>query len=96
MTTETTNALYSDYAVHPGVLLAEEIEARRLTQRELAQQMGRPVQVVNEVIRGKKGITARTALDLERVLGVSARLWMNLQSHYELTLEYNKRKAVAG
>jgi addiction module HigA family antidote len=46
--------------------------------------MGRPAQVVNEIIRGKKQITAETALDLERALGISAGFWVRLQADYDL------------
>jgi HTH-type transcriptional regulator/antitoxin HigA len=64
--------------------LAEEIDERGLTQKALAEAMGRPAQVVNEIIRGRKAITAETAIQLERVLGTSARFWLNLQSMYDL------------
>jgi HTH-type transcriptional regulator/antitoxin HigA len=46
--------------------------------------MGRPVQTVNEIVRGKKAITAATALDLEDVLGVSAVFWLRLEAAYQL------------
>ncbi len=74
-----------DRAIHPGIYLGEEIEAHGMTQTELARRMERPVQVINEVIRGHKAISNETALGLERVLGTPARVWMNLQSMYELT-----------
>ncbi|MBM4415382.1 MAG: HigA family addiction module antidote protein [Chloroflexi bacterium] len=74
----------SDLAVHPGELLAEELAARGMTQRALAEAMGRPPQVVNEIVRGRKAITAETALQLERVLDTPAYLWVNLQAQYEL------------
>lgn len=71
-------------AFHPGDYLAEEIEARGWSQRELARRMGRPYQVVNEIVRGKKAVTADTALALERALDMDARLWLNLQASYDL------------
>jgi HTH-type transcriptional regulator/antitoxin HigA len=74
-----------DLAIHPGEILAEELEARSMTQVELASQMERPVQAVNEIIKGKKAITAATALELEKALGVPAHVWVNLQGQYELT-----------
>ena len=74
----------SDLAIHPGEFLAEEIQARSLSQRELARAMGRPPQAINEIIRGKKAITAETAIQLERVLGGSAQFWVNLQGIYDL------------
>ena len=79
-------AYYSDVAIHPGEILAEEVEARRMTQRALARAMNRPEQVINEIVRGKKAITAETALQLSGALGTSAELWMNLQTSYSLTM----------
>lgn len=81
----THPAIESDLAIHPGELLAEEIEEHGLTQKALAEAMGRPAQVVNEIIRGRKAITAETAIQLESALGTSARFWLNLQSMYDLT-----------
>jgi HTH-type transcriptional regulator / antitoxin HigA len=92
MTTNTSpTALVSDLAIHPGEFLAEEIDARGLTQKELARLLGRSPQVVNEIVRGKKGITPATAVALERMLpGLSARYWLNLQTDYELTIAYQQ------
>jgi HTH-type transcriptional regulator/antitoxin HigA len=78
MATEEKQRIWSDTPVHPGEILEEELGARQMTQRELATRMGRQPQVVNQIVRGKKSITAETALGLERALGVSARTWMNL------------------
>lgn len=77
-------ASVSDRAIHPGIYLGEEIEARGMTQSELARRMERPVQVINEVVRGHKAISNETALGLERVLGTPARVWLSLQSMYEI------------
>lgn len=82
----------SDMAIPPGEILAEELEARGLTQRELANQIGRPAQVINEIVRGKKAITPETALQLEQALGPSAEFWMGLQTTYELTLARARRE----
>jgi addiction module HigA family antidote len=86
---ETKKSTHSDLAIHPGEVLAEELEARSMTQRALAQTIGRPEQAVSEIVRGKKGITAETALQLAAVFDVSAEFWMNLQSTYELTIARN-------
>ena len=83
MATETRGQ--SDVAIHPGEILADELAARTMTQVELAGRMGRPVQAINEIINGKKAITAATALELEKALGVPAHVWVNLQGQYELT-----------
>ena len=95
MSNETYPATESDLAIHPGELLAEELEARGLTQKALANAMGRPAQVINEIIRGRKAITAETAIQLERALGTSARFWLNLQSMYDLARarDFARRKS---
>lgn len=77
---------YPDVAIPPGEYLAEEAEARGLSQKELARRMGRPVNAINEIINGKKAITAETALQLEAVLPeIPARFWLNLETDYQLT-----------
>ncbi len=73
-------------ALHPGKLLAEELAARDMTQREFAERMNRPTQVVNQIIRGKKAVTPETALEMEKVLGVDAQIWLNLQRIYDLVI----------
>jgi len=61
-----------------------------MTQRELARLMGRPEQLVSEIIHGRKALTAATALQLEEALGVPAELWMNLEVGYRLELERSR------
>ena len=74
-------------AVTPGEILAEEfLEPLGLTQRELARRMGVNPMRVNEIVRGKRSITAATALRLGEALGTSARFWMNLQSNHDLAI----------
>ena len=63
------------------------VETSRLSQRQLAVAMGRPVNTVNAIVLGRKAITAATAVDLERVLGISAGLWLRLEASYRLALE---------
>lgn len=88
---------YPDIAIHPGEYLAEEIGARNLSQRELAKRMGRPANAINEIINGKKSITAETALQLEEVMPeISARFWLNLETDYQLTKELIKKQAKTG
>lgn len=79
-----TERAWPDLAIPPGEFLAEELGARGLTQSQLARQMGRPLQAVNEIVRGKKRITGETALQLAEALGTSADFWMRLESDYEL------------
>lgn len=82
---EPTARPWSDLAIPPGEFLEEEMTELGMTQQDLAHRTGRPVQVINEIIRGKKAITQDTALELERVLGIPAHLWVNLEAEYQLT-----------
>lgn len=75
-----------DYAVPPGETVQETLDARGMTQAELAERTGRPRKVINEIVKGKAAITPETALRLEHVLGVPARLWNNLESNYREVL----------
>lgn len=71
-------------AFHPGEFLRDELEARAWSQVEFAEIIGRPVQFVNEVIAGKRGITPETAKAFGAALGTSAEFWMNLDTAYQL------------
>ncbi len=82
-----------DYAAHPGKLLGEEIEARELTQKALAEALGCAPRLVGEIVRGRRPITAEIALDLERVLGASARMWLGLQTTYDLVQARQRRQS---
>lgn len=85
----------TDAVIPPGEILEEELEARGMTQKELAHHMGRPVQTINEIVRGKRALTAETALDLERVLGIEAGLWVRLEGEYRLALVRRKLSAAS-
>ncbi len=93
----TKTDAYPDVAIIPGEYLAEEIEARGITQKELAKRMRRPLNAINEIINGKKTITAETALQLEEVMPeIPARFWLNLETDYQLTKALlNKRNKTA-
>ena len=70
---------------HPGEMLLEEyLKPRGLTQTAAAERMGIPLNRLNEVIRGKRGITADTALRLAKLLKTDAQSWMNLQNSWDL------------
>lgn len=75
-----------NYAVPPGETLGETLNALGMTQVELAERTGRPKKTISEIISGKAAITAETALQLERVLGVPASFWNNLERNYRETL----------
>jgi addiction module HigA family antidote len=79
---------------HPGEMLLEEfLEPAGLTQTAFAAQLGWTKARLNELIRGKRGITAESALDLAEALGTSAKLWMNLQATYDLDKAEKARHA---
>lgn len=83
----THNHLTPAIAIHPGEVLKEEIEARGMTQKELAEKMGRSAQIVNMIINGRKGISAETAVNLEHAFPeIPAEFWLNLDSAYRLDL----------
>ena len=70
---------------HPGEILAEEFMApRELSANALAKSLGVPVTRVSEILRGRRGITADTALRFARFFGTSPDLWMGLQAEYDL------------
>ena len=73
-------------ATHPGTILQEEfLEPARLTQAELARALHIPLNRVNELVRGKRGITPQSALLLAEYFGNSPEFWMNLQTAHDLT-----------
>ena len=70
---------------HPGEILLEEfLEPMEMTQAAFAEKLGWTRARLNELIKGKRGITAIAALDLAEALGTSPKLWMNLQATYDL------------
>lgn len=86
MTKRQDNQFVPDYASVPGGTLLEVIESRGMSQAELAERTGRSRKHINEIIKGKQPITPETALQLERVLGVTADFWNNRQREYEEAL----------
>jgi addiction module HigA family antidote len=73
-------------ATHPGVILLKEfLEPLELTQKALAAHVGIPVQRVNEIVRGKRGVTPETAWLLSEALRTTPEFWLNLQSVHELS-----------
>lgn len=74
--------------IHPGeILMLEYIEPLGITQHRVAVAIGVPPRRINEIVHGKRGINADTALRLARYFGTSERFWLNLQSRYELEVE---------
>ena len=72
--------------VHPGEHLAEFLGELNITQYRLAKTIHVHQRRINEIVHGRRAITADTAMRLGRALGTSARFWLNLQQHYDLRI----------
>ncbi len=71
--------------IHPGEIIREDVLVPlNMSVNQLAKLLAVDAARLNEIVRGRRGITADTALRLARYLGTSAEFWLNLQSHYEL------------
>ena len=81
---KTANEMMSSELIHPGEMIKDEIMARGLTQKELAQQMGVSYTVFNEILNGKRSVTTEYALMLEAALGTNANIWLGLQADYNM------------
>lgn len=80
---------------HPGeILLKEFLEPLGMTQVTAAERMGIPTNRLNEVVRGKRGVTAETALLLSELLGTSPQFWMNLQTACDLHAASRRRAQI--
>lgn len=77
----------ADIAIAPGETLRDTLTAIGMTQKDLARRMGVTPKLVNEIFMGKAPITYETAIKLEKVIGVSAQFWSNLEANYRTTLE---------
>ncbi len=77
--------------IHPGEILLEEyLKPLGISQYRLAKEISVPPRRVNEIVHGKRSITADTALRLARYFGTSERFWLNLQTHYDLEVEKDR------
>jgi addiction module HigA family antidote len=77
--------------VHPGeVLLEEFLKPLHISQYRLAKDINVPPRRVNEIVQGKRSISADTALRLARYFGTSDRFWLNLQARYDLEVEKDR------
>jgi antitoxin HigA-1 len=77
--------------IHPGEVLAEDfLDPMGITQYRLANDISVPARRINEIVHGKRGISADTAIRLARYLGTTERFWLNLQAQYELDVEHDR------
>ena len=78
------NLGYGAFPTHPGEVLKDEIDARGITQRQLAESVGLTYSVVNEILNGRRSLTAKTALMFEAALDIPADALMYLQMKYNM------------
>lgn len=71
-------------ATHPGEMIKDELKARGMTQKQLAEQTGIKASVLSETINGKRSVSLNVAVALEKALDIPADIWMNMQTQYEL------------
>ncbi len=77
--------------IHPGEILREEfLEPLGLSQYRVAVDISVPPRRINEIVHGKRSISADTALRLARYFGTTDRFWLNLQTHYDLELQRDR------
>ena len=77
--------------IHPGEILLEEfLGPMGISQYRLAKDIGVPPRRINEIVHGKRGISADTALRLERFFGLSEGFWLRLQARYDLEVEKDR------
>ena len=77
------NSFRPDYAIVPGETLRETLDSFGMSGEELACRTGNPEKTITEIIAGKMAITSETALQFERVLGIPASFWNNLERNYQ-------------
>lgn len=85
-TTKHAGSLLKIRPVHPGEVLQEEIQELELSANGLAQMLDVPANRISDILRGRRSVTADTALRLARYLGTTPALWLNLQQNYDLAL----------
>ena len=79
--------LVPKYATHGGNILLDELRARGIKQSVFCRKYGFSTTIINEIIKGKRSITAKTAIQLEAALCINAEFWMRIQAMYELDKE---------
>ena len=84
-------------SIHPGEILLEEfLNPLGISQYRLALAIAVPPRRINEIVHGKRGISPDTALRLARALGTSDRFWMNLQTRYDLDVQFAAHEGELG
>ena len=92
---KSSNQYNPDYAVPPGWILEEHLEARNLSQAEFAKRCGRSAKLISEIISGKAPVEPDTAIQFQKVLGMDAGIWLGIESDYRLHLAKEREKSDA-
>lgn len=83
---KTGKRIFTDITLHPGEVLADEINAREILQKDFAKKIKLLAPHFNDLLKGKRHISARIALKLEKELGIEADYWLRLQIAYDLAI----------
>jgi antitoxin HigA-1 len=83
---KTGKRIFTDVTLHPGEVLADEITARNITQKEFAKRIKLLAPHLNDLLKGKRHVSARIALKIEKELGIEADYWLRLQMAYDLAV----------
>jgi HTH-type transcriptional regulator/antitoxin HigA len=90
---KTANEIVPTNIFHPDLVLAEEIEFRKLTKKDVAENMKVSPTVLSEIISGKRNISTATAIKIEQVLGINALFFLSMQMRYDY---YSLKKELSG
>jgi antitoxin HigA-1 len=87
--------IFTDVSLHPGEVLATELEARNIKKSTFATQLGMNPSHFSELLHGKRHVSAAIALKLENLLDIPAEFWMRVQVYYDLFVERHKTAEAA-
>ena len=87
--------IQTDISLHPGDILVDELEARKIKKIQFAELLGMKPGHFSELLHGKRHVSAATALKLEKLLNIPAEYWLRVQVYYDLFIERHKEKEAA-
>jgi addiction module HigA family antidote len=90
----TTNLGYGYYPTHPGEVLKEEFEARKLSQKHFSKMIGMPYTMLNDILNAKRPVSADFALTVEAALGINAEMLVNMQTRYNMQIARSDKEKI--
>jgi addiction module HigA family antidote len=90
----TTNLGYGYYPTHPGEVLKEEFEARKLSQKHFADLTGIPYTMLNDILNAKRPVSADFALTIEAAMGLNAEMLVNMQTRYNMQIARTDKEKI--